>query len=672
MQLGQKNRAHRFWRLFLLFAILMMIVASPVLAKNPIGWTHQSTDYIFSISSSADGSHVVIGSRDNTLTVYDETGAQIWQFKAESSISGVAMSADGTSIASSSADRNVRFFDGNGNLLWTYASKFPLDDVAITDDGQYVSACSVSGHNLILLNRNGELLWDKNMTFATEATAMYGSGEDTRILAGTRDSRVYLLDMSGNQLYAIQLNDIVHSVAVSSDGGRIAVATDDGNISLIDGSNAQILWQVNERHSGATDRMRSASISADGNVVVAGISSGTVYVFDGSGNLKQEIKNPGDDINSVYISRDGQVLMYGGLKGVATVSKLSAQAAAYTAGQNLNKIILYGSIALVLVLVAGGYSAVRFTKWGASAWDVALAPARRLLKEIWRARISYIFLIPTFALLLVFNYYPAFSGLWHGFTNWTPGLRATWVGFKNYIAAFNDSYLRTGIVNAIILVITGFLKLLMPLFVAELIFNVRSQKLQYLLRTLYVIPLIVPGVVSILMWVNIYDPNYGLLNNFLKSIGLENLIRVWLGDPQIALGSIIFIGFPWIGVFPLLLLYGGLITIPMDLFDAAKVDGANLWQRFIHIDLPLLISPIRTLLILGFIGGVQSFEIIFLTTMGGPGHATYVPSLELYFQATLFNRMGMASAIGTLLFIVILGGTILNMRYVRSSTDFGS
>ena len=76
-----------------------------------------------------------------------------------------------------------------------------------------------------------------------------------------------------------------------------------------------------------------------------------------------------------------------------------------------------------------------------------------------------------------------------------------------------------------------------------------------------------------------------------------------------------------------------------------------------------------TLLVLGFIGGVQAFGQIFLTTGGGPGHATYTPALELYYQATRFNRMGMASAIGTLLFLVILGGTILNLRYIRSSAS---
>jgi ABC-type sugar transport system permease subunit len=321
----------------------------------------------------------------------------------------------------------------------------------------------------------------------------------------------------------------------------------------------------------------------------------------------------------------------------------------------------------VVLLIGAAVAAVNLTAWGNRAWHVTAVPARSLLREMWRKRISYLFLLPTFALLLTFNYYPAFSGLWHGFTRWTPGLRAEWLGLQNYRNAFRNPYLFVGIKNAVILIVTGFAKLLMPLLVAELIFNLRWTNVQYWLRTLFIVPLVVPGVVAILLWVNIYDPNYGMLNATLKSLGMEHLQRVWLGEEEIALWSIIFMGFPWVGAFPLLLFYGGLISIPTEIFDAAKVDGATSWRRFWHIDLPLLMTPIKTLLVLGFIGGVQAFGQIFLTTEGGPGHATYTPALELYYQATRFNRMGMASAIGTLLFLVILGGTILNLRYIRSS-----
>lgn len=655
------------WRIIACLVLLAMLVALPVTAAGPGKWTHDSKDTVFCISASADASLVAIGSRDNMLTVYDNKGVQLWEFKADNAVTGVAITGDGTLVAAVSADRNLRLFDGQGQLLWTYTTKFPLLGVAIADDGGYVSVASVEGKNLLLLNREGKLVWDKNLIVPVESTAIYGSGENTRVLAGTRDSRIYLFSAKGDELYRIQLDDIVHSLAVTRSGSRIAAATGDGRVTVIDGSTAKVIWQMDARRERSADRMRAVSMSADGSVVVSGVSYGDVFIFDGEGNLQQRIKGTNEDIMAVYVSRDAQVFMYGGMGKRVTVTSLSAQAASFATQQTNTRWFIIGGIVLLVGIIIGFILVVRLTRWGARAWNVALLPARRLGKAVWRARGSYLFLAPTFALLLLFNYYPAISGLWHGFTKWSPGLRATWVGFQNYIGAFNNAYLRTGILNAVLLVLTGFAKLAMPLVAAELIFNLRSSKLKYFLRTAYILPLVVPGVVGILMWVNIYDPNYGMLNQILRSLHLESLIRVWLGDPAIALAAIIFMGFPWIGAFPLLMFYGGLISIPTDLFDAATVDGANVWQRFIHIDFPLLLTPLRTLLILGFIGGVQAFEGIFLTTMGGPGHATYVPALELYFQATTFNRMGMASAIGTLMFLFILGGTILNLRYIRGS-----
>jgi raffinose/stachyose/melibiose transport system permease protein len=100
------------------------------------------------------------------------------------------------------------------------------------------------------------------------------------------------------------------------------------------------------------------------------------------------------------------------------------------------------------------------------------------------------------------------------------------------------------------------------------------------------------------------------------------------------------------------------------------MDGAGSFRRFWNLDFPLLAGQIKLLLILGFIGGMQEFNLIFLTTAGGPYNATYTPALELYYQAMLFNNFGLASALGIVLLVIILGGTILNLRYVRSSIEY--
>ncbi|MCD6302242.1 MAG: ABC transporter permease subunit, partial [Anaerolineae bacterium] len=498
-----------------------------------------------------------------------------------------------------------------------------------------------------------------------------GSGDTVRPVVGTGDSQVRILNKNGDELVAVQLNGYVRDVAVSGNGARIAAALEHGTLAYINGANGKVLWTYDARRSGAEDRMRGVGMSADGQVIMAGVSYGDVFVFDPDGNVLQTADVSEEDIDAILVSQDGSLLAYGGQNNVIRVVDRAHFGDLVLGKQRARRNLLIGIIAAIAAAVATFALLVVFTEWGHHTWHETLVPVRRLAASMWRSRISYLMLLPTFALLLTFNYFPAVSGLYHGFTRWTPGLRAEWIGLENYRAAFHNDYLWVGVKNAILFIITGFLKLLSPLLVAELIFNLTSPKAQYWWRTVFIFPMVVPGVVGILLWVNIYDPNYGMANHLLELLHLEHLERVWLGDEKVALWAIIFMGFPWVGALALLLFYGGLINIPVELFDAAKVDGCSFTQRLWNIDLPLLLTPMKTLIILGFIGGVQSFGNVFLTTGGGPGHSTYTPALEMYYQATLFNQMGSASAIGTLLFVFILVGTVLNLKYIRGSeTEF--
>ena len=216
--------------------------------------------------------------------------------------------------------------------------------------------------------------------------------------------------------------------------------------------------------------------------------------------------------------------------------------------------------------------------------------------------------------------------------------------------------------------VCSFAKLLtVPLLLAELVFAMRtrngeSSKRRYWFRLLLVLPMVVPGVVSTLMWSNIYDPEIGALNSLLEAVGLESWTRVWLGNEKTALWAIIFMGFPFVNSFAFLVYYGALINIPADLFEAAKVDGSNPAWNFFHIHLPLISPQMKMLIITTFIGAVQDYGGVYLLTKGGPGYATYVPGLELYYAATKFGQYGYACAMGLVMFVVILVGSIINMR----------
>jgi ABC-type sugar transport system permease subunit len=217
------------------------------------------------------------------------------------------------------------------------------------------------------------------------------------------------------------------------------------------------------------------------------------------------------------------------------------------------------------------------------------------------------------------------------------------------------------------LLVANLLKaLIAPLIVAEMLFHLRSRRMQYALRTLFLVPMVVPGMVGVLLWGFIYDPNVGLLNHALDSAGLHNLTRAWLGDWRTALPALKGIGFPWVGGLGLLLYLAGLMGIPQDLYDACAVDGASIWRRIRSIDLPLLRGQMKLLAALTIIGTLQDFGSILVLTGGGPGLATHVPALHMYYQAFRFGHYGYASAIGFALFLVILAFTVANMRFASA------
>lgn len=291
-------------------------------------------------------------------------------------------------------------------------------------------------------------------------------------------------------------------------------------------------------------------------------------------------------------------------------------------------------------------------------------------KAIWRSRYSYLFLLPTFLALGVFNYVPAFSGLYHAFTEWETSGAAHWNGLENFRRMAQDEFLRLSLTNQVWLLVANLLKtLIVPLLVAEMLFYLRSERLHQTLRTLFLAPMVVPGMVGILLWGFIYDPNIGVLNNALNAVGHADWTRAWLGDWRTALPAVIGIGFPWAGGLALLLYLAGLMALPQELLAASAVDGATAWRRFWAIDLPLLRSQMKTIAVLTIIGTLQDFGSLLVLTGGGPGLATHVPALHMYFQAFRFGHYGYASAIGFVLFLATLAFTVANMRWVSATEE---
>jgi ABC-type sugar transport system permease subunit len=226
-----------------------------------------------------------------------------------------------------------------------------------------------------------------------------------------------------------------------------------------------------------------------------------------------------------------------------------------------------------------------------------------------------------------------------------------------------DEFLAIGIGNQAALLAASLVKALVaPLIVAEILMSLRSARLQYLFRTAFIVPMVVPGMVTMLLWAFIYDGSVGLLNMTLEGMGLGSMTRAWLGEAATALPAIVGVGFPWAGGLALLIYLAGLNGISGDVWEAAALDGATGLRRISTVDLPLLRPQIRLLATLTVIGALQDFGSILILTGGGPGLSTHVPALHMYFQAFRFGHMGYASAIGLSLFVVIVALAVATNR----------
>lgn len=237
----------------------------------------------------------------------------------------------------------------------------------------------------------------------------------------------------------------------------------------------------------------------------------------------------------------------------------------------------------------------------------------------------------------------------------------------------------------LILVVANLFKMWPSIFAAVCIHRLRSDRCQYLYRVLFVVPMIIPRMVGLLIWKFFYDPNVGVLNKFLIATGLDNLLiwldkwvlhlgvfvepfkPAWLGHPDLIIPSLIFWGFPWVGVVGVLIYLAGLQNISQSVYEAAEMDGINWWGKFWRIELPLIMTQVRLNLILMIIGTFQAygFQYVLLGAEGGPRNKGLTPGLYMFYQAFQEQNYGYACAIGLLLFFIILTLTIINQRYVR-------
>ncbi len=309
----------------------------------------------------------------------------------------------------------------------------------------------------------------------------------------------------------------------------------------------------------------------------------------------------------------------------------------------------------------------------------------KTLKNLRWSGILYLFIAPATLLIALFSYYPALSGIYHSFYFWNGQDISYFIGLENYCRLWNDPSFRRGFGLVGILVVANVFKMFPSIITAVWIHRLKSERAQYWYRVVFVIPMIVPGMVFILIWKLFYDPTIGPLNDILRMTGVMDLLvwldanllhwgsftaggnPAWLGDPKLAIPALLFWGFPWVGAFGVLIYLAGLQNIGTEIYEAANLDGAGWYRKFVSIELPLILTQVRMNLIVVCIGTLQDFGTILILfgENGGPGGVVDVPGLFMFRAAFYSQQAGLACAAGVILFGIIYALTTLNNRILR-------
>jgi raffinose/stachyose/melibiose transport system permease protein len=266
-------------------------------------------------------------------------------------------------------------------------------------------------------------------------------------------------------------------------------------------------------------------------------------------------------------------------------------------------------------------------------------------------RVAYLYCLPALAVFALFVLVPLVHSAWISLFAWDGVTQGEWVGLDNYSALVSDADLRAAFVHALVLLVFySVLPIVIGLALAATMARTRVRGLAAF-RTILFLPQVVALVVVGVMWRMIYAPDGGLLNDALGAIGLGG--EDWLGNFDLALPAVGLIG-TWVTYgLAMVLLAAGVQKIPQSLYDAARVDGAGAGREFLAVTLPGLRFELGVALTLTTIAALRTFDLVYVTTAGGPGDATTVPALLVYELAFRGGQVGAAAAIGLTLALII-------------------
>ncbi len=275
----------------------------------------------------------------------------------------------------------------------------------------------------------------------------------------------------------------------------------------------------------------------------------------------------------------------------------------------------------------------------------------------------YLWVLPALLIYFIFKLLPMIAGIYLSLIQWDGIEPAKFVGLQNFHRMLDDDIITLALMNNVKYAVgTVIGKTVLALFLALVLNQALRGRSFY--RTALFMPVVMSFVVVGILWAWLYNGQFGLVNNLLHKLKLDFLILDWLGDPKVALWSLVIVDiWKWYG-FHMVIFLAGLQTISQELYEAARIDGASRWQQFIRITLPLLQPVMLVNITLSLMGAFNVFDIPYVMTEGGPANSTMVMALHIYVRGFKFYKFGYSAAMSYVLLVLVTLMAAIQMRFM--------
>lgn len=649
---GWKKQTILFGAAIFAFALFLAFTISGfVVSSKTSGFSLPEKNMkVISVQSEDDVSYI---STDD-LRLVCANGSEIqWEAALADRTSDVVVTSEYV-VAGYVSERKVDVFDKeNGEKLNTLEIPYPVLSLDADDANVYVAA------------KKGGLKGSEIYHFTDYAQEKEGVSlslsnvigdvkihPQSKVLYGvSTDYNIFTFENASGALVSERFASVPYEpLALGFSGGELIVADTTGYINVFSGNSLE--RSVN---TGMTLCAFAANDTSE-TVVAANVSGKAAIVNVNTGKVTK-ISAP-TEVQSISVSDSG----------VIALSEYRGFRTQFYDIDRIGTLLFFGwakYVGLALTVLSIPVAVAGWFAVGDKRRVTLQKGLRRLKVGFRKSWKSYTFILPTFVLLGLFMYVPAVWGLILSFFDYVPGVYTRPVGFANFVAVLKDPFFTGGIGNMLIFLVTDLIKALVPaVLIAELILALNSKKAQYWVRVLIYIPGILPGVAVLLIWTKGVYGDMGLLNSIVELFGGRG--TDWLGNDKTALMSLVMIGLPWVGQY--ILFYGALMSVPESYKESAKLDGCSWLKSILYIDFPMIRPQLKYVFIITFITSIQDFGRVYMTT--GQTSATNIPALQMYMTLNSGSGYGRAAAMGMLLFIIVFGATLVNLKAQKTESSF--